>query len=172
MPEPSTTDDNLLRVYLHDHLAGSAGGVDLARRIARVHEGTPYEAPLKRLASDVEEDRESLKQILDKLDLPDHHVHEAFAWVAAKAARLKPNGQIVGRSPLSSLEELETFRIALEGKRAGWVTLRLVADHDDRLDKDQLDTLIARGVDQADRAEDLRQQIAPRVFRTDAQHEV
>lgn len=172
MAEPDTTDDHLLGIYLHDHLAGSAGGVDLVRHIAKAHAGTPYEPQLKRLAADVEEDRSSLKQILDKLGLPDHHVHEAFAWVAARAARLKPNGQLVGRSPLSSLEELETFRIALEGKRAGWVTLRLLSENDDRLDKDQLDVLIARGIDQADRVEELRQQIAPHVFRTGSQQEV
>jgi hypothetical protein len=170
-PSAGTTDDRLLRIYLHDHLAGAAGGVDLARRIADNHQDTPYAAALGRLADEVEQDRDGLQQVLKSLDMPDHHVHEAFAWMAEKVARLKPNGQLVGRSPLSSLVELETFRIALEGKRAGFTTLRLLADHDSRLDKALLDTLVARGQDEADRVEEIRRQVAATVFRTDTPQE-
>jgi hypothetical protein len=40
-----------------------------------------------------------------------------------KAARLKLNGHLLARSPLSSLEELEMLRLGVEGKAAGWRTL-------------------------------------------------
>ena len=160
------TDDRLLSVYLHDHLAGAAGGVELVRRAAKEQRDTPVGPGLALLAKDVEQDQESLRSMLSDLGLPDHHVHEAFTWLAEKAMRLKPNGQLVGRSPLTSLIELETIRIALEGKRAGWVSLRLLAEHDARLDKNRLDELIARGVDQADRAEELRRTVASTVFLT------
>jgi hypothetical protein len=164
MSAPTATDDRLLRIYLHDHLAGAAGGVDLSRRIAENHKDTPWAAQLQRLAASVEQDKEGLKKILSSLDMPDHHVHEAFAWAAEKLGRLKPNGQLTGRSPLSSLIELETWRIALEGKRAGFTTLRILADHDERLDKQLLDDLIARGQAEADEVEEIRQQVAALVF--------
>jgi hypothetical protein len=38
------------------------------------------------------------------------------------------------RSPLSDLEELELLRLGVEGKAAGWRTLRTQADTDARLD--------------------------------------
>jgi hypothetical protein len=167
-----TTDDRLLSVYLHDHLAGSAGGVELIRRAAKEQRDTPVGPGLALLAKDVEQDQRSLREVLNELGMADHHVHEAFTWLAEKVARLKPNGQVIGRSPLTSLVELETIRIALEGKRAGWVSLRLLADHDSRLDADRLDALIARGIDQADRAEELRRVVAATVFRTTEDQQV
>src|SRR3954452_17062936 len=157
MPAAASTDDRLLRIYLHDHLAGAAGGVDLSRRIAENHNDTPWAAQLARLAASGEQDHEALRQILSSLELPDHHVHEAFAWMVEKVSRRKPNGQLPGRSPLSSLEELEVWRIALEGKRAGFTTLRLLAEHDERLDKQLLDDLIQRGQEEADEVEEIRQ---------------
>jgi hypothetical protein len=167
----SDTDDHLLRVYLHDHLASSAGGVDLARRVAKNHQDTPWAAQLQRLAESVERDKEGLEQVLSSLGMSDHHVHEAFVWAAEKVSRLKPNGQLTGRSPLSSLVELEAWRVALEGKRAGFTTLRLLAEHDDRLDKEMLDELVSRGQEEADEVEEIRKQIAPTVFRTDTHQE-
>jgi hypothetical protein len=161
---PETTNDRLLGIYLHDHLAGAAGGVDLVKRAAKEQEGEPEGPGLARLVQDVEQDQSSLRQILSDLGMADHHAHEAFAWLLEKAGRLKPNGQLVGRSPLSSLVELETIRIALEGKLSGWVSLRLLADHDDRLDVGKLDELIVRGKDQCDRAEAMRRAVASRVF--------
>jgi hypothetical protein len=163
---PNSTNDRLLSIYLHDHLAGAAGGVELVRRAAKEQADSPVGPGLARLAEDVEQDREALRKLLTDLGMSDHAVHETFTWLAEKASRLKPNGQLIGRSPLTSLIELETIRIALEGKRAGWVSLRLLADHDARLDAELLDRLIVRGVDQADRAEQLRRTVATAVFRT------
>jgi hypothetical protein len=160
------TDDRLLSVYLHDHLAGAAGGVELVKRAAKEQQGTPAGVTLAQLAVEVEQDRETLRAILSDLGMSDHHVHESLTWLAEKASRLKPNGQLIGRSPLTSLIEIETLRIALQGKLSGWISLRLLADHDPRLDAEQLDALIARGIDQNDRTEDLRRSVAATVFRT------
>jgi hypothetical protein len=56
------------------------------------------------------------------------------AWVGEKAGRVKFNGRLLTRSPLSDLEELELMRLGVEGKAAGWRTLRVLADTDKRLD--------------------------------------
>ena len=71
-------------------------------------------------------------------------------------AWLKLNGYLLIRSPLSSLEELEMLRLGVEGKAAGWRTLRVLAETDKRLDSGRLDELIARARRQADLLEDLR----------------
>ena len=55
-------------------------------------------------------------------------------WIGEKAGRLKFNGRLFTRSPLSRLEELELLRLGVEGKAAGWRTLRVLADTDQRLE--------------------------------------
>ena len=81
-----------------------------------------------------------------------------------KAARLKLNGHLLARSPLSGLEELEMLRLGVEGKAAGWRTLRVLAETDKRLDPDRLDELIARARRQADLLEELRVRAAGQVI--------
>ena len=51
------------------------------------------------------------------------------------------------------------LRLGVEGKAAGWRTLRTLADTDTRLDPGRLDELISRARRQADVLEDLR--VAP-----------
>jgi hypothetical protein len=70
------------------------------------------------------------------------------------------NGRLLGRSPLSNLEELEMLRLGVEGKAAGWRTLRALADTDSRLHRDTLDELMARAREQAGLLEELRVQAA------------
>ena len=73
-----------------------------------------------------------------------------------REGRLKLNGRLLSRSPLSGLEELEMMRLGVTGKAAGWRTLRLLADTDVRLDCGRLDELIARADSQLELLEDLR----------------
>jgi hypothetical protein len=86
------------------------------------------------------------------------------AWAGEKAGRLKLNGHLLSRSPLSALEETEMLRLGVEGKAAGWRTLRVVAQRDPRLDAGQLDQLLARATRQSDTLESLRVSIAEQVL--------
>jgi hypothetical protein len=90
------------------------------------------------------------------LDLPVRAYKVYAGWIGEKAGRLKLNGRLLGRSPLSSLEELEMMRLGVEGKAAGWRTLQVVADTDSRLDRARLLELIARAKSQLELLEDLR----------------
>src|SRR5579859_6303650 len=74
------------------------------------------------------------------------------------------NGRLLGRSPLSDLEELELLRLGVEGKAAGWRTLRTLADADSRLDTGHLDELISRADGQSAQLEELRIRAASRVI--------
>ena len=86
------------------------------------------------------------------------------AWIGEKAGRLKFNGRLLSRSPLSDLEELEVLQLGVEGKAAGWRTLRARADTDARLDAGRLDELISRAKRQVDELEELRARAASRVL--------
>ena len=57
----------LLRVYLPDHHAASAAGVNLARRLARENASTPFADELTRLADEIADDREKLGSVLGEL---------------------------------------------------------------------------------------------------------
>jgi hypothetical protein len=52
----------------------------------------------------------------------------------------------------------------VEGKAAGWRTLRSLADADMRLDPEQLDELMSRARRQADQLEELRVRAAEQVI--------
>src|ERR1700744_2149180 len=155
-----------LSIYLNDHLAGATAGTERPRRMAA---SGPRPAPpgtLPRLASEIAEDRAALLQIMADLDIPVRNYKVYAAWMSEKAGRLKPNGHLRTRSPVSNLEELELLRLGVEGKAAGWGTLRVLADRDPRLAVGRLDELMARARQQADLLEDLRVQAAAQVVDT------
>jgi hypothetical protein len=154
----------LLGIYLNDHLAGATGGAELARRAAGSHRSADAAGVLQRFAADVAEDRAALVSIMAALGVPVRGYKVYAAWLGEKAGRLKLNGHLFTRSPLSSLEELELLRLGVEGKAAGWRTLRAAAQTDKRLDPGQLDKLISRAQAQADLLEELRVRAAGRVI--------
>lgn len=155
---------DLLGIYLNDHLAGATGGTELARRVASSHRAEDPDGALRRFAADVAEDRATLLAIMAALGVPVRGYKVYAAWLGEKAGRLKLNGHLLTRSPLSSLEELEMLRLGVEGKAAGWRTLRALAETDRRLDPGQLDGLISRAQRQVDLLEEFRIRAAGRVI--------
>ena len=139
---------DLLDIYLQDHLAGATGGVALAQRMHEENKGTEFGEFLGRIARDIDEDRESLKAIMRRLGVGADRVKIAGAWAAEKAGRLKPNGSIIGYSPLSRVVEFEGLIMGVNGKLCLWNSLRALAGTDTRLDPEELDRLIARAQEQ------------------------
>jgi hypothetical protein len=158
------TRPSMLGIYLNDHLAGATAGSELAHRMARSHRGQEEAGPLSRLAAEIAQDRSALLAIMASLGVTVRAYKVGAAWIGEKAGRLKFNGSLIARSPLSDLEELEMLRLGVEGKAAGWRTLRARADTDARLDAVRLDELISRASSQADQLEELRVRAANRVL--------
>lgn len=157
-------DQTLLGIYLNDHLAGSVVGSNLSRRLAARERRLAGAEALERLATEIAVDREELVDMMRILDVPIRHYKMWAASAAERAGRLKLNGRLITRSPLSRVLELEAMRLGVEGKAAGWRTLRSLAETDGRLDIRRLDELIARARMQADELERLRVQAAVEVF--------
>jgi len=161
--ETGRSEAGMLGIYLNDHLAGATAGTELAHRMARSHGDEQDSSTLRRLAAEVGQDRAALLDIMAALGIKVRRYKVGAAWIGEKAGRLKFNGRLFTRSPLSDLEELELLRLGVEGKAAGWRTLRSVADSDPRLDPARLDELIARARRQEDVLEDLRVAAASQV---------
>ena len=160
-------EPSLLGVYLNDHLIGATAGVELAGRLASTFRGTPHGPVLAQLADEIDADRASLRRIMDRLDVPVNYVKAATGWVGEKASRLKPNGRILRRSPLSDVVELETMALGVRGKMEGWRTLSSVAAFDDRLDAAELDRLLQRAERQLDVVNGIRRDVVGPTFKED-----
>ncbi|MET9394487.1 hypothetical protein ABZY20_29480 [Streptomyces sp. NPDC006624] len=159
------TDMSLLGIYLNDHLAGATAATARARSVLRACRDTPLADALAPVAAGIAEDRESLIGILRRLDVPVRRYKVYAGRAVEQVGRLKGNGSLIRRSPLSTLWDLEGLRLGVEGKTAGWRTLRDLAATDPRLDAGQLDELLARAGRQLDTLEELRRAQAEAAFR-------
>jgi hypothetical protein len=153
---------SLLATYLNDHLAGSTVGVELARRARDQNEGTPLGRFLTELTAEIEEDRETLRTIMRRLDIREDRVKTALGWAGEKVGRLKPNNRLFGYSPLSRVIELEGLSLGVEGKRSLWQALKVSGDS--RLAEFDLDALIARAAAQRTGLEEQRLAAAQTTF--------
>jgi hypothetical protein len=153
----------MVGIYLNDHLAGATAGAELAHRVARSHRDREEGSDLRRLAAEIGQDRAALLEMMATLGVAVRGYKVGAAWIGEKAGRLKLNGRLLTRSPVSDLEELEMLRLGVEGKAAGWRTLRAMAGTDPRLDAGRLDELISKARGQADQLEELRVRAAGRV---------
>jgi hypothetical protein len=146
----------LLSIYLNDHYLGANGGVALARRIAKTHRETGFGPELAQLADDIDDDRATLVSFMKQLGVRAQQWRAPAGAAAEKIARLKLNGHVLSRSPLSSIIELEALLTGVEGKRRLWRTLRHLAEDDQRLDAAELDALIDRSLNQTELLEGVR----------------
>jgi hypothetical protein len=144
-------------------VTGATAGVELARRAAGAASGRAAEE-LARLADEIARDRDELLSIMGSLDVPVQRFKVYTGWLAEKVGRLKLNGRIAGRSPLSDLVELEGLRMAVQGKAAGWETLRARTRRG--VDPARLDDLAARAERQLATLDDLHAAAANELFGT------
>ncbi|MDQ3275541.1 MAG: hypothetical protein M3Q39_11090 [Actinomycetota bacterium] len=150
-----------LDIYLNDHLTGATGGVELIRRMADTHRGTDRAPAFARLAAEISEDRDALLGFMAALGVPARAHRIALGWAAERVGRLKTNGRLVTRSPLSDVLELEAMSTGVYAKSSLWHALRTLADHDVRLDAARLDVLLGRAADQVSRLEELHRASVP-----------
>ena len=159
------TDMSLLGLYLNDHLAGATAGTARIRYLLRSCRGTALGDALAPVTAEIAEDRASLLHIMRRLDVPVRRYKVYAGRAVEQMGRLKSNGSLVRRSPLSTLWELEAMGLGVEGKTAGWQTLRDLAATDARLDGRQLDDLVERARRQRATLEELRREQVGIAFR-------
>ncbi len=113
-----------LRIYLQDHLAGATAGSQRARRLAEAEADSADSAALAGFAADVAADLDALSKLMDTLSVERSWLKTNVAVVGEKLGTLKFNGRLTGRSPLSTVIELEAMQMAVRGKRSLWETMR------------------------------------------------
>ena len=136
--------DRAMNVYLNDHLAGAMLGSDLAEQIQNQSEGTALGELMKWLAPQIEEDRQMLIALMERLHISRNPVKQATAWMAEKASRVKLGGRTSGEPEVGLFMAVETLCLGVEGKLALWTALREVADRHELLASVKLDEMIER----------------------------
>lgn len=157
-------EHNALDDYLKEHLAGSSFGLEHAKHLAEAHEGTPLGNAMAPVAREIEEDRDALLDLMDRLGTGRSRLKEAGAWVAEKGGRPKFAGLTSGDSQLGALLALEAMSLGVEGKRSLWKALKLVADDHPELAATDLAGLHDRAAAQRSVLEEQRDAAAVRAF--------
>ncbi|PWD51548.1 hypothetical protein C8046_13740 [Serinibacter arcticus] len=121
-------DGDLLGIYLGDHLTGATAGSSRISDMAERHADEPYGPDLARIAGEVERECATLEAVIRALDLSTHPVRRVVAKVGERVGSLKPNGRLIGESPMTPVLELDLVRAAVNGKGAGWEVLQHYAD--------------------------------------------
>ena len=81
-----------LEVYLNDHLAGSAAGIELAGKLRDNHQGTEFGEIMTALHRDISQDRDALEELMRHLEVERHQVKEAAGRVTGDE-RLEAEGR-------------------------------------------------------------------------------
>lgn len=121
---PDTMDVDLFGLYLSDHFTGATVGLERMELMAQNYRDTPFDAELAEVTEQLRAERELYRDLLDTLQVPRRLHRQAAAWVAERAGRLKLNGRLVERSPMTAVLETELMRSAVLGKIGGWQTLQ------------------------------------------------
>ncbi len=141
--------------YLQAHLAGANAGSDLFDRSAKGTDDPQIGEALREIHHQVVAEVRELRQMMAALNVSENRLLIAGARLAERVGRLKPNGSLLHRTPLTDLVELEALRIAVAGKVSGWEALLAIADDFEVLDRDRLEALREQGRAQHDRLREL-----------------
>jgi hypothetical protein len=173
-PSGGPRNPDLLGIYVNDHLMAATGGIELVSRMLGTHRGKPFEPHLEQLLGELREEKAALLRTMEALDIPVRQYKQLATWVGEKVSRLKLNGRILSRSPLSDLIEFEFIATAVLGKRAGFETLLEVAAVEPRIDAALMERLINQADAQHEWLSEARREVAARVFggRSEAASEV
>jgi hypothetical protein len=148
-----------LHIYLQNHEAAGRAGLDLFRRTAKSQRDRTYGPELQDLCSEIQEDLTRLRSILREAGGSPNVVLGLALQAGERVGRLKPNGRIIRRAPLSDLLEIEALQDAVHAKRAGWHALAAA-----QIDTARVEDLIRRADAQIARLGAIHADVAARLL--------
>jgi hypothetical protein len=152
---------DLLALYLRNHEAAAQGGADLFRRAAANLRQRPYADEVRALRTEVVEDLRTLRGLMRRLQVRPDPVLGTAIRVGERIGRLKPNGHLLTRSPLSDLVEVEAMLDAVFAKANGW---RALAAAGVGGSESELAELLERAEGQVRRLQELHREVSASVL--------
>lgn len=149
--------------YLRIHLTGAASGIALFGR-GEAHRDEEARTVLAQIRRELVAERRRLLWIADLTGSSPAPLATVVAAVGERLSRLKPNGNPLVRGPLDDLIDLETMRIALSGKIAGWESLLTASDTVDALPAREIQELLDQALRQLEQVSALHVAAAGRAL--------
>jgi hypothetical protein len=144
-----------LATYLNDHLAGSVVAIELLARL-KESAARPLAEFAARLHDDIAADRDELLRLMGELGIEQSASRLVMAWLAEKATQVKLWLDDPASGRLALLEALELVALGIDGKKALWRALAVVADYENALRQADFGRLIGRADEQRQRVEEAR----------------
>ncbi|HZA73718.1 MAG TPA: hypothetical protein VE476_12505 [Propionibacteriaceae bacterium] len=152
-----------LAIYLRNHDAAAQAGMELFRRAERNQRDRPYGSELAELRAEVEQDARALRSVLKAEGVQPDRAQSLVLLLGERVGRLKPNGSLLRRAPLSDLIEVEGMLDAVRAKAAGWQALTPIPAPRWRDEVDPQE-YYDRAMSQAERLNTIHRSVATRLF--------
>lgn len=152
--------------YLNDHLAGSVAALELLDRLVETYEGKPLERFFRDLRDDIRSDQEELEKLIAKLGIKESTVRKASAWIAEKFSRPKIDLEADSKFDSGLFLALEALVLGITGKRSLWRALDAASRAMPELARLDYSGLEKRAIDQCERVEARRLEVARAVFKS------
>jgi hypothetical protein len=110
------------------------------------------------LAPRIEEDRQTLIDLMERMGTSKNPVKQATTWLAEKASRAKFGGATSGEPDVGTFMAVEALTLGVEGKASLWRALKTVRQRYPALEAVDLDGLLHSAEQQHDALE--RERIA------------
>src|SRR3954470_4539537 len=150
--------------YLNDHLAGSVGALELLDRMVEACAGKPLERFFRDLRDDIHHDQERLRELMQKLEVTESTVRKTGAWLAEKLTRPKIDPGDGSKDDVGIFLALEALLLGITGKRSLWRALQAASRTIPALARLDYTGLEKRAIEQCERVEARRLEIARVVF--------
>jgi hypothetical protein len=151
-------------ILLRNHHAGGRAAVDLFVRAATAQRDRPYASQLDQLVVEAREDLGFNSGVMQRLGVSPSPIQVTALRLGERIGRLKPNGQLLRRAPLSDVVELEGLIATVHVKIAGWQAAQ-VAGVLEEGELAELDRLLGRAQTQAERLTEMHRTAAVRALR-------
>lgn len=146
-----------LATYLQDHLAGANAAVEVIALLHKHSEEPVLTELLVWLASEVQEDRETLERLAIDVAAGPSTIKDSAAWIGARMVSLKIEAR---KSSFGAFEGLEFLCLGIQGKLHLWRALGRSPACSKAPNIPDFSLLIERAQAQHRRVEDLRLAIA------------
>lgn len=156
-----------IATYLNDHLAGSVAALNLLDMLIEEHAGKPLAAVLKELKEEISAEQQSLKALMDQLEIAKSSARRASAWLSGKLTEIKLHVDDPAGGEFRLFQALETLGLGIAGKTALWRALAAAAELDGRLQLLNYTQLAQQSEDQRQRVEEMRLAVARQTLTLD-----
>jgi hypothetical protein len=153
-----------LGTYVNDHLAGSVAAGELLDHLISANAGTPRGRFFIELRQEIEQDQAALHIYWNSSISKKSRCAKQRHGFSKKFARAKLSMEDPTGDKLARLEKLEALTLGIEGKRALWRSLNVIADPAPALQAMDLTSLEQRAAEQRQRVEAFRLDAAREAF--------